>query len=130
MLVSLALADKLDDIKLRGKLLVGVSETTPPFSFRKPGDNTITGYDIDLVQAVAKRIGVALELGRALYSSRECLATPRLLHDHCGFRRVLWGATPDRPAVAIGIRLGAHERPQRRQHGLVLVRPGHQRIRS
>ena len=58
-----ALADRLDDIKLRGNLKVGVSETTPPFSFRKPGENsTITGYDIDLVQAVAKRVGVGLEM--------------------------------------------------------------------
>jgi polar amino acid transport system substrate-binding protein len=62
VMVSSALADALEAIKLRGKLLVGVSETTPPFSFRKPGENTITGYDVDLVQAVTKRIGVALEM--------------------------------------------------------------------
>ena len=62
VMVSSALTDALDAIKLRGKLLVGVSEATPPFSFRRPGENTITGYDIDLVQAVTKRIGVALEL--------------------------------------------------------------------
>jgi polar amino acid transport system substrate-binding protein len=62
MLVPPALADRLDDIKLRGNLLVGVSETTPPFSFRKPGEITITGYDIDLVQAVARRVGVGLEM--------------------------------------------------------------------
>ena len=60
VMVSSALTDALDAIKLRGKLLVGVSETTPPFSFRRPGENTITGYDIDLVQA--KRIGVALDM--------------------------------------------------------------------
>jgi polar amino acid transport system substrate-binding protein len=62
VMASSALADALEAIKLRGKLLVGVSETTPPFSFRGPGENTITGYDIDLVQAVTKRIGVALEM--------------------------------------------------------------------
>jgi polar amino acid transport system substrate-binding protein len=62
LMVSSALADTLEAIKLRGKLLVGVSETTPPFSFRRPGENTITGYDVNLVQAVTKRLGVALEM--------------------------------------------------------------------
>jgi len=60
LLAAPAVADKLDDIKARGKLVVGVSDTTPPFSFRRGGE--ITGYDIDLVKGVAKRIGVALEM--------------------------------------------------------------------
>jgi len=56
---SPAAADRLDDIKARGKVIVGVSDTTPPFSFRA-GD-AVTGYDIDLVRQVAKRLGVAVE---------------------------------------------------------------------
>ncbi len=59
---SPTLADRLDEIKSRGKLLVGVSETTPPFSFRRAADGTLAGYDLDLVRAVAKRLGVALEM--------------------------------------------------------------------
>jgi polar amino acid transport system substrate-binding protein len=62
LLVVPAAADKLDDVKARGKLVVGVSDTTPPFSFRKMPENTITGYDIDLVKGVAKRMGVSLEM--------------------------------------------------------------------
>jgi polar amino acid transport system substrate-binding protein len=58
---SAAWADRLDDVMARGKLIVGVSETTPPFSFRKPGTNTVTGYDIDLVNKVAQLIGVTVE---------------------------------------------------------------------
>jgi len=54
-----ASADRLDEIKARGKLIVGVSDTTPPFSFRRPGDKVVTGYDIDLVLLVAKRLGLA-----------------------------------------------------------------------
>jgi polar amino acid transport system substrate-binding protein len=64
MLLALALpaaADRLDEVKVRGKLIVGVSDTTPPFSFKKPGDNTVVGYDLDLVHAVAKRLGVLVE---------------------------------------------------------------------
>lgn len=59
---SPALADRLDEIKSRGKLLVGVSETTPPFSFRRAADGALAGYDLDLVRAVAKRLGVALAM--------------------------------------------------------------------
>lgn len=56
-----ALADRLDEVKARGKLLVGVSDTTPPFAFKAP-DGTLTGYDLDLVRAVARRLGVGLEM--------------------------------------------------------------------
>lgn len=62
VLAAPASADKLDDVKARGKLVVGVSDTTPPFSFRKPPQGAITGYDVDLVMGVAKRMGVALDL--------------------------------------------------------------------
>jgi polar amino acid transport system substrate-binding protein len=58
---SAARADRLDDVMASGKLIVGVSETTPPFSFRKDGTNTVTGYDIDLVSKVAQLIGVTVE---------------------------------------------------------------------
>ena len=56
-----AAADRLDDVKARGRLVVGVSDTTPPFSFKKPGDSTVIGYDLDVVHAVAKRLGVPVE---------------------------------------------------------------------
>ena len=35
-LATPAAADKLDDIAARGALLVGVTETSPPFSYRDP----------------------------------------------------------------------------------------------
>jgi polar amino acid transport system substrate-binding protein len=62
LLATPAAADKLDDAAARGKLVVGVSDTTPPFSFRKLPQDTITGYDIDLVKGVAKRMGVGLDM--------------------------------------------------------------------
>jgi polar amino acid transport system substrate-binding protein len=55
-----AAADKLDAIKARGKLLVGVTESSPPFSYRDDGKGLV-GYDVDLAVAVAKRLGVAAE---------------------------------------------------------------------
>ena len=54
-----AAADRLDDVKARGKLIVGVSDTTPPFTFKKDGVHL--GYDIDIVRAVAGRLGLAVE---------------------------------------------------------------------
>jgi polar amino acid transport system substrate-binding protein len=55
-----AAADKLDDIRTRGRLLVGVSETSPPFSWRD-GEKGIVGYDVDLAARVAERLGVAVD---------------------------------------------------------------------
>ncbi len=55
-----AAADKLDAIKARGKLLVGVTESSPPFSYRDGGKG-IVGYDVDLAAEVAKRLGVTAE---------------------------------------------------------------------
>src|SRR5262249_52731952 len=59
LMVSPAMADKLDDIKARGKLVIGVAEASPPFSFRD-GDRGVVGYDVDLAAEVAKRLGVGL----------------------------------------------------------------------
>jgi polar amino acid transport system substrate-binding protein len=55
-----AAADKLDDIKAHGKLLIGVTETSPPFSFRDDG-NGIVGYDVDLADRIARSLGVTGE---------------------------------------------------------------------
>ncbi|HEY1982305.1 MAG TPA: transporter substrate-binding domain-containing protein [Xanthobacteraceae bacterium] len=57
-----AAADRLDDVKARGKIIAGVSDTTPPFSFKRPGENLNHGYDMDILQAVARRLGVAVEM--------------------------------------------------------------------
>ena len=54
-----AMADKLDDIKARGQLVIGVAEASPPFSFRD-GARGVVGYDVDLAAQVAKRLGVGL----------------------------------------------------------------------
>jgi polar amino acid transport system substrate-binding protein len=53
------MADKLDDVKARGTLIIGVAEASPPFSFRDD-KRGIVGYDVDLSAEVAKRLGVSL----------------------------------------------------------------------
>jgi polar amino acid transport system substrate-binding protein len=52
-----AQADKLDDIKARGTLLIGATESSPPFCFRD-GSKGIVGYDVDLAAQVAGELGV------------------------------------------------------------------------
>ena len=58
-MTQLALADKLDDIKSRGRLLVGTSDTSPPFSSRENGK--VAGYDVDLAARVAQRLALPME---------------------------------------------------------------------
>lgn len=57
-----AFADKLDDIKARGYLLVGVTRSSPPFSFLCSfcDDGTIIGYDVALAAEVAKSLDVSM----------------------------------------------------------------------
>jgi len=55
-----AAADKLDDIKARQELLVGATESSPPFCYLETGKG-IVGYDIDLAREVAKTLGVAVK---------------------------------------------------------------------
>src|SRR5215469_11818198 len=52
-------ADKLDEIKSRGRLLVGVSDTSPPFSSRENGK--VVGYDVDLAARVAQRLALPMQ---------------------------------------------------------------------
>src|SRR5260370_21783146 len=58
-MTQIALADKLDEVKARGRLLVGTSDTSPPFSSRENGK--VVGYDVDLAARVAQRLGVPME---------------------------------------------------------------------
>jgi polar amino acid transport system substrate-binding protein len=71
-----ATADKLDDIRARGRLIVGVTESSPPFSYRD-GENGIVGYDVDLASEVAKRLGVKMEKVSIINAER----IPALKHD-------------------------------------------------
>ena len=66
--IGSATADKLDDVKARGKLLIGNSETSPPFSSRENGK--VVGYDVDLAAQVATRIGVGMEFVPVINSER------------------------------------------------------------
>lgn len=55
-----ASADTLDDIKARGHMIVAIDPTFSPYEFTT-ADGAITGYDPELLQAIAKDMGVTVE---------------------------------------------------------------------
>lgn len=61
--VSCLAESRLDMIKNQGVLVVGVEATFPPFESYDPETGTeIIGFDIDVCQAIADYLGVALEV--------------------------------------------------------------------
>lgn len=59
-----AAVDKLDQIKSAGKLVLGTEAFFAPYEFHimENGVDKIVGFDIDLAQAIADKIGVKLEI--------------------------------------------------------------------
>src|SRR5258708_12982870 len=85
-LPQLALADKLDDVKARGGLLIGTRDTSPPFSSRENGK--VVGYDVDLAALVAKPLALPMETISIVNADR----IPALQHDRADL--VASGITP------------------------------------
>lgn len=56
-----ASANRLEEIKSRGHLVCATLSGTEPLAFQDPGTRQYVGFDIDLCNALAKRLGVALE---------------------------------------------------------------------
>ncbi len=57
-----AAADRLDEIKARGRLVLGTCYTAPPYCLREPGQSNIKGYDLDIVARVAAHLGVGVDV--------------------------------------------------------------------
>lgn len=60
----------LDEIKAKGKFIVGLDDSYPPMGFRDE-KNEIVGFDIDLAKEVAKRMGVEVEFQPIDWDSKE-----------------------------------------------------------
>lgn len=63
-------AGRLEHILRRGTLIVGVKDDYPPMGFRDGNEGAIIGFEPDMAQAVADRLGVALELVPVTSSNR------------------------------------------------------------
>jgi polar amino acid transport system substrate-binding protein len=55
-------ASQLDDIRTAGVLRAAVFDSNPPFGARDPVSARLVGYDVDFADAIAKHIGVKLQL--------------------------------------------------------------------
>ncbi|SFM99614.1 ABC transporter substrate-binding protein [Variovorax sp. OV329] len=67
---GVAHADQLADIKKRGELVVGVLGTDEPATFVDPKTRQIVGYEVDLVNAIAQKIGVKPVLKQIAVAAR------------------------------------------------------------
>jgi polar amino acid transport system substrate-binding protein len=50
-----------DSVKARGAIVVGIEATYPPMAYRDPKTNEQVGFNIDLVGAIAKEMGVPVK---------------------------------------------------------------------
>ena len=57
-----AWADRLDDIKARGSLICATLNSSEPLGYQDPATRKTVGFDVDTCAAIAKRLGVSLDL--------------------------------------------------------------------
>lgn len=60
----------LEDIKAKGKIVLGMDDAFPPMGFRDE-NNELTGFDLAVATEVAKRMGVELEAVAIDWSQKE-----------------------------------------------------------
>jgi polar amino acid transport system substrate-binding protein len=71
-------ADTLAEVKKKGVLVAGVKDSLPPFGYIDEKSRQIVGYDIDFINAIAKKLGVKVELKPVTSASR----MPQLQESH------------------------------------------------
>ncbi|MDM0045053.1 ABC transporter substrate-binding protein [Variovorax dokdonensis] len=89
---GLAHADQLADIKQRGSLVCGTLGIAEPFSFPNPQTREIQGYDVDFCAALAKSLGVKLEVKMVAVPAR----IPELQQGRVDVLAANLGWTPER----------------------------------
>jgi ABC-type amino acid transport substrate-binding protein len=57
-------------IQERGELIAGVKYDVPPFGFKNPQTNEVEGFDVDIAQEIADRLGVELNAIEAISDNR------------------------------------------------------------
>jgi cystine transport system substrate-binding protein len=59
----------LADIQAAGKIVVGTEGTYKPFTYHEDGTGDITGYDVEIIQAVAGKLGVEVEFAETQWDA-------------------------------------------------------------
>jgi glutamate transport system substrate-binding protein len=60
----------LGDIQEKGEITIGVKYDVPPFGFNNPSSGKVEGFDVDLGQAVADKLGVKPKFIEAISDNR------------------------------------------------------------
>jgi polar amino acid transport system substrate-binding protein len=71
-------ADTLADVRKKGVLVAGVKDSLPPFGYIDEKTRAIVGYDVDFITAIARKLGVRVELKPVTSASR----MPQLQESH------------------------------------------------
>jgi len=88
-------ADTLEEVKKKGVLTVGVRDASPPFSFLDRDKGQIVGVEVDLAEAIAKKLGVTLKLVAVTAAERA-----EALHDgKVDLIAATYSVTPDRAKI-------------------------------
>lgn len=87
--------DTLVDAKKKGVLVAGVKDSLPPFGYVDEKSRQIVGYDIDFVNAIAKKMGVKVELKPVTSASR----MPQLQESHIDIIAATMTKNPERAKV-------------------------------
>ena len=85
----------LDDVKKKGVLVAGVKSASPPFGFVDRDTGALAGYDVDIVKAIAARLGVRAVLTPVTASNR----VPQLVQGNVDILAAAMAKTPDRARV-------------------------------
>ncbi|BCS52742.1 ABC transporter substrate-binding protein [Geobacter sp. SVR] len=84
--------DTLADVKKKGVLVAGVKDSLPPFGYIDEKSRQIVGYDIDFINAIAKKLGVKVELKPVTSASR----MPQLQEGHIDIIAATMTKNPER----------------------------------
>ena len=60
----------LGDIQEKGEIVIGVKYDVPPFGFNNPSSGKVEGFDVDLGQAIADKLGVEPKFIEAISDNR------------------------------------------------------------
>ncbi len=84
--------DTLAEVKKKGVLVAGVKDSLPPFGYIDEKTRQIVGYDIDFINAIAKKLGVKVELKPVTSASR----MPQLQEGHIDIIAATMTKNPER----------------------------------
>lgn len=82
----------LDEVKRKGILVAGVKDSSPPFGFVDRDTGALAGYDVDIVKAIAARLGVKAVFTPVTAAKR----VPELIEGNVDIIAATMAKTPDR----------------------------------